>query len=137
MSPPKYRQGERVVVLPERGNPSTRPGIYTITRVMPASPDGIQYRAKNEMDTHERVLQEAQLQRVSGVAPLTTAEGLRETARPTSGREQAHRKRQRHRARPSDFSFFLLNPRGRPHMHQSARDPHFAELKPESASDVD
>jgi hypothetical protein len=97
MSPPKYRQGDRVVVLPERGNLSVRPGIYTITRVMPTSPDGIQYRAKNEMDTHERVLQEAQLQPVSGVAPLTTAEGRRETVRPTSGREQAHRKRQRRR----------------------------------------
>ena len=98
MSPPKYRQGERVVVLPERGNPSTRPGIYTITRVLPVSPDGIQYRAKNEMDTHERVLEEAQLRPASGVAPLTVAEGLRETARPTSGREQAHRKRQQHRS---------------------------------------
>ena len=98
MSSPKYHQGERVVVLPERGNPSTRPGIYTITRVLPASPDGIQYRAKNEMDTHERVLQEAQLRPVSSVAPTTTVEKLRETARPTSGREQAHRKRQQQRA---------------------------------------
>jgi hypothetical protein len=52
MSPPKYRQGDRVVVLPERGNPSVRPGVYTITRVMPASPDGLQHRARNEMDTH-------------------------------------------------------------------------------------
>jgi len=70
MSPPKYHPGERVVVLPERGNSSVRPGIYTITRVMPASPDGIQYRAKNEMDTHERVLLEAQLRPASAVAPL-------------------------------------------------------------------
>jgi hypothetical protein len=59
---PKYRPGDRVIVPMDRSNVSMRPGIYTITRVMPASPEGIRYRAKNEMDTHERVLDEAQLQ---------------------------------------------------------------------------
>ena len=91
MSAPKYYEGERVVVVPEPGNSNVRPGMYTIIRVMPASPEGIQYRAKNDMDTHERVLHEAQLR---PVAPLMTENGLRETPRSTSsGGEPAYRKR--------------------------------------------
>jgi hypothetical protein len=61
MSPPKFHQGDRVVVIQNQNNPNVRPGVYTITRVMPASADGFQYRAKSAMDTHERVLPEAQL----------------------------------------------------------------------------
>lgn len=82
MMRPRYRPGDRVLVLPDRDNSNVRPGAYTITRVMPASPDGIQYRVKNEMDTHERVLREEQLQPGSDVAlavtpavPPTTSSG--------------------------------------------------------------
>ena len=57
----KFRAGDKVMLLPDRSNPNVRPGIYTITRVMPPSPTGIEYRAKSEMDSHERVLNEAQL----------------------------------------------------------------------------
>ena len=89
MTPPKYHQGERVVVTADSGNSNVRPGIYTISRVMPASPDGIQYRAKNEMETHERVLHEEQLR--------PAVDSWREAARSTSGVEETHRKRQQHR----------------------------------------
>ena len=86
MASPKFHPGERVVVSPDSGNSNVRPGIYTITRVMPASPDGIQYRAKNEMETHERVLHEEQLR--------PAVDSLRETARSVSGVEETHLKRQ-------------------------------------------
>jgi hypothetical protein len=59
---PKFGPGDRVIVSKDPSIASLRPGIYTITRVMPASPEGVRYRAKNEMDSHERVLDEAQLQ---------------------------------------------------------------------------
>ena len=97
MAPPKFHQGECVLVPPDGNNSNVRPGIYTITRVMPASFDGIRYRAKNEMETHERVLHEEQLRPVSDAAPLMTVDRLRETAASTSGGEQRHRKRQQYR----------------------------------------
>ncbi|HKM63474.1 MAG TPA: hypothetical protein VJY39_13395 [Acidisphaera sp.] len=68
MAAPKFRQGDRVVLLQDDNNRNARTGVYTITRVMPASPEGIQYRAKNAMDTHERVLPEAQLRAASSLA---------------------------------------------------------------------
>jgi len=36
---------------------------------MPVEPDGISYRATNELDTHERVLREAQLRPALTEAP--------------------------------------------------------------------
>ena len=67
MAAPKFRQGDRVV-LQGSNNRNARSGVYTITRVMPTSPEGIQYRAKNAMDTHERVVPEAQLRPASSLA---------------------------------------------------------------------
>ena len=67
---PKYRAGDRVIVPRDRSNASVTPGIYTITGVMPASSEGVRYRAKNELETHERVFDEAQLQPVLIEAPV-------------------------------------------------------------------
>jgi hypothetical protein len=57
----KFAAGDLVSVLPDRSNHHMRPGIYKITKALPASDEGCQYRAKNVMDSHERVLNEAQL----------------------------------------------------------------------------
>ena len=59
----KFSAGDRVMVRPSSSNPGVRPGLYTITRVMPESGMGLQYRAKNAMDQHERVLDEAEMQK--------------------------------------------------------------------------
>lgn len=57
----KFATGDRVLALPNPENANVRPGIYTILRVLPLAGSGLQYRAKNVTDTHERVLDEALL----------------------------------------------------------------------------
>ncbi|MBV8397537.1 MAG: hypothetical protein JOZ58_24030 [Acetobacteraceae bacterium] len=64
----KYAVGDRVTVLPDRTNANMRPGVYTITKALPVTGRGIQYRAKNVMDSHERVLDEAQLKAIPPVS---------------------------------------------------------------------
>jgi hypothetical protein len=61
MTKPKFAVGDRVEVLPDRLNSNLRPGIYTIVQAMPETSQGRQYRAKNAMDSHDRILDEAQL----------------------------------------------------------------------------
>lgn len=61
MSQHKYTVGDRVTLLPDRLNANARPGVYTIVRAMPVTNQGCQYRAKSALDSHERVLDEAQL----------------------------------------------------------------------------
>ena len=61
MSEHKYAVGDRVTLLPDRLNANARPGVYTIVRAMPVTNQGCQYRAKSALDSHERVLDEAQL----------------------------------------------------------------------------
>ena len=63
MSQHKFAAGDRVAFLPDRYNANVRPGIYTIVRIMPVTNAGCQYRVKNALDSHERVLDEAQLHR--------------------------------------------------------------------------
>lgn len=62
----KFRAGDRVLALPDAANANIRPGIYTITKVLPVAGFGCQYRAKNDTDTHERVLDEALLRPANG-----------------------------------------------------------------------
>ncbi|HTR17752.1 MAG TPA: hypothetical protein VMI52_12065 [Acetobacteraceae bacterium] len=57
----KFAVGDRVAFMPNKADPNVRPGIYTIVRAMPMTSVGCQYRVKNEMDKHERVIDEAQL----------------------------------------------------------------------------
>jgi hypothetical protein len=64
MTKHKFAVGDRVELQPDRLNANVRPGVYTIVRAMPATDAGLQYRAKNVMDSHERVLDEAQLRAV-------------------------------------------------------------------------
>jgi hypothetical protein len=61
MSEHRFAVGDRVELLPNRLKNNERPGIYTIVWAMPVTNQGCQYRAKNVMDSHERVLDEAQI----------------------------------------------------------------------------
>ena len=61
MSKHKFTTGDRVVVSTDALNKNISPGVYTIVKVLPLAGQGFQYRAKNANDTHERVLDEAQL----------------------------------------------------------------------------
>ena len=63
----KFAVGDRVSLLPDRLNANVRPGIYTIVKALPATSLGCQYRAKNALDSHERVLDEAQLRSAKGI----------------------------------------------------------------------
>jgi len=61
----KYAAGDRVVAAINRPNENIRPGVYTIVRAMPMSGRSFQYRAKNALDGHERVLDEDLLRRAN------------------------------------------------------------------------
>ncbi len=60
MAKHKFAAGDRVELL-QSGPNGIRPGIYTIVWAMPITSQGYQYRVKNALDNHERVLDEAQL----------------------------------------------------------------------------
>jgi hypothetical protein len=60
----KFAAGDRVSVMADRTNMNARAGIYTIVRTMPVTGQVCQYRVKNALDSHERVLDEAQLTQV-------------------------------------------------------------------------
>jgi hypothetical protein len=59
----KFTRGERVAVVPDRDNPNVPRGTYTVVRALPlaGSGSGPQYRVKHALDSHERVIDEAQL----------------------------------------------------------------------------
>jgi len=59
----KFAIGDKVALMTNSSNVNVRSGLYTIVRRMPASSQGCQYRAKNALDNHERVVDEAQLRR--------------------------------------------------------------------------
>ena len=57
----KFIKGDRVAVVPDRDNPNVRLGTYTVVRALPLAGSGPQYRVKHALDSHERVVDEAQL----------------------------------------------------------------------------
>ena len=61
MTAHKFAAGDKVTLMTNSSN--IRDGVYTIIRRMPASSQGCQYRAKSALDSHERVVDEAQLRR--------------------------------------------------------------------------
>nr|WP_294554653.1 hypothetical protein [uncultured Rhodopila sp.] len=63
MTQHKFAVGDKVALVTNSANANVRSGIYTIIRRMPASSQGCQYRAKSALDSHERVVDEAQLRR--------------------------------------------------------------------------
>ena len=62
----KYAAGDRVVAVAGSANQNVRPGVYTIVKTLPIAGWGCQYRVKNALDPHERVLDEGVLQRATG-----------------------------------------------------------------------
>ena len=61
----KYAAGDRVVLAGGASNENRQPGVYTIVRALPVAGPGCQYRAKNSLDQHEWVLDEAGLRRAN------------------------------------------------------------------------
>ncbi len=61
----KYAAGDRVVAIINTPHDNIRPGVYTIVRTLPAEGRVCQYRAKNALDGHERVLNEDLLRRAN------------------------------------------------------------------------
>jgi hypothetical protein len=59
----KFAVGDKVALMTNSSNVNVRSGIYTIVRRMPLTSQGCQYRAKNALDNHERVVDEVQLRR--------------------------------------------------------------------------
>jgi hypothetical protein len=59
----KFAPGDRVALVTNSSNANVPSGVYTIVRRMPASSQGCQYRAKSAFDSHERVVDEANLRR--------------------------------------------------------------------------
>lgn len=58
----KFAAGDRVAFVPGSLDGNVRRGIYTVVRALPATGPGLpQYRVKHVDDTHERVIDEAQL----------------------------------------------------------------------------
>ena len=62
----KYAAGDRVIVVADTANQNLRPGAYTIVKTLPVAGWGCQYRVRNALDPHERVLNEDLLQRAHG-----------------------------------------------------------------------
>jgi hypothetical protein len=58
---PRFATGDRVTVQPDTATMTIRPGVYTITRALPANSQGYQYRVRNDLDSHDRVFSEVQL----------------------------------------------------------------------------
>ena len=58
---PKFGTGDRVSFVPGKYDNNVTRGVYTVVRAMPATGQGIQYRVKSLQDSHERVIDEAQL----------------------------------------------------------------------------
>jgi hypothetical protein len=61
MTMPKFSLGDRVRPISSSLNMNVRQGVYEIVRVMPVTSQGCQYRAKNALDSHERVFEEVQI----------------------------------------------------------------------------
>jgi hypothetical protein len=57
----RFTKGDRVAVVLDRSNPNVPPGLYTVVRALPVAGFGHQYRVKHVLDSHERVIDEAQL----------------------------------------------------------------------------
>lgn len=60
----KFAVGDRVQFQPSRHDVHIRPGVYTIVKALPVTNASCQYRVKSALDSHERVLDEAQLRPV-------------------------------------------------------------------------
>lgn len=66
MSLHKFAAGDRVAFVPGSLDVNVRRGTYTIVRALPATGHSpCQYRVRHADDTHDRVVDEAQLRQVA------------------------------------------------------------------------
>ncbi|HTV45059.1 MAG TPA: hypothetical protein VMF05_07050 [Stellaceae bacterium] len=61
MSEHKFRVGQAVQFVPDPGVDRASRGRYTIVRLLPLEAGTPQYRVKNTVDGHERMVRETQL----------------------------------------------------------------------------
>jgi hypothetical protein len=61
MSGAKFAAGDQVSFLPGPHDNNITRGQYTVVRALPLTSLGYQYRVKSVKDSHERVIDEAQL----------------------------------------------------------------------------
>ena len=57
----KYSAGDRVIAITDPMNANVPAGIYTIIKALPLAGRGCQYRGRNALESHERVLDEGLL----------------------------------------------------------------------------
>ncbi len=58
----KFRVGQAVSFSPGRGIDHRSKGGYTVSRLLPVEGNTPQYRIKNDVDGHERMVQENELE---------------------------------------------------------------------------
>ena len=58
----KFQVGQAVSFSPGRGIDHRSKGGYTVSRLLPVESNTPQYRIKNDVDGHERMVQENELQ---------------------------------------------------------------------------
>ena len=63
MAAHKFRVGQALHYSPVRGEDITRRGRYKVVKQLPEADKMPQYRIKSEMDGHERVVREDQIER--------------------------------------------------------------------------
>jgi hypothetical protein len=67
-----YRVGQSVSRGVEAGKLLSPSEIYTVTRLLPSTGDGLQYRIRSESEAHERVVIEHQI-RAAGSTKTTAS----------------------------------------------------------------
>jgi putative ribosome biogenesis GTPase RsgA len=60
----KFAVGDRVSFVAGKFDTNVTRGTYLIVRTLPRTNQGVQYRVKNALDNHERVLDEDQLRAI-------------------------------------------------------------------------
>jgi hypothetical protein len=63
MATHKFSIGQALQFSPSLGEDSKRKGRYKVVRQLPETGNMLQYRIKSEMDGHERVVREDQVER--------------------------------------------------------------------------
>ena len=68
MSQHKFKVGQAVHLIPNRLERHVPAGVYTIQRLLPVEGRDLFYRVKHAQDSHERVVNEAQLRPAESLA---------------------------------------------------------------------
>jgi len=69
MAQHKFKVGQTVHLIPNRLERHVPAGVYTVQRLLPVEGRDLCYRVKHAQDSHERVVNEAQLRPAEALAP--------------------------------------------------------------------